>query len=137
MAQLIEKLDKTLAEHKIVLNDPKREKIIQESLDNKEACLSANGALVTWTPPESTGRSPKDTVLVKRPESENTIDWTSPNCIPITPETFDMAWEDAMQFISEKEKIYVSNRTLIADLSYGVKVKTVCDQALHTLFTYN
>ncbi|MHA1504641.1 MAG: phosphoenolpyruvate carboxykinase (ATP), partial [Candidatus Heimdallarchaeota archaeon] len=135
MAQLIEKLDKTLAEHKIVLNDPKREKIIQESLDNKEACLSANGALVTWTPPESTGRSPKDTVLVKRPESENTIDWTSPNCIPITPETFDMAWEDAMQFISEKEKIYVSNRTLIADLSYGVKVKTVCDQALHTLFT--
>ncbi|MHA1738700.1 MAG: phosphoenolpyruvate carboxykinase (ATP) [Candidatus Heimdallarchaeota archaeon] len=137
MAQLIEKLEKTLSEHKIVLNEPKREKLIQESLDNKEACLSANGALVTWTPPESTGRSPKDTVLVKRPESENTIDWTSPNCIPITPETFDMAWEDAMQFISEKEKIYVSNRTLIADLSYGVKVKTVCDQALHTLFTYN
>ena len=137
MAKLIEKLDKTLAEHKIVLNDPKREKLIQESLDNREACLSANGALVTWTPPESTGRSPKDTVLVKRPESENTIDWTSPNCIPISSETFDKAWEDAMQFISEKEKIYVSNRTLIADLSYGVKVKIVCDQALHTLFTYN
>lgn len=137
MTNLIEKLDKTLAEHKTVLNDPKREKLIQESLDNREACLSANGALVTWTPVESTGRSPKDTVLVKRPESENNIDWTSPNCIPITPETFDMAWEDAMQFISEKEKIYISNRTLIADLSYGVKVKTVTDQALSSLFTYN
>ncbi|MHA1124251.1 MAG: phosphoenolpyruvate carboxykinase (ATP) [Candidatus Heimdallarchaeota archaeon] len=137
MAQLIENLDKTLTEHKIVLNDLQREKLIQESLDNSEVCLSANGALVTWTPPESTGRSPKDTVLVKRPESENTIDWTSPNCIPISPETFDMAWEDAMQFISEKEKIYVSNRTLIADLSYSVKVKTVSDKALHTLFTYN
>ena len=137
MAGLIEKLDKTLAAHKTVLIDSKREKLIQESLDNKEACLSANGALVTWTPPESTGRSPKDTVLVKRPESENNIDWTSPNCIPITPETFDMAWEDAMQYISEKEKIYISNRTLIADLSYGVKVKTIGDKALSILFTYN
>jgi len=45
--------------------------------------VSENGAMATWTPPESTGRSPKDTVFVKRKESESNIDWTSPNNLPI------------------------------------------------------
>ncbi len=44
--------------------------MIEEAVKNREAIVSANGALATWTPPESTGRSPKDTYIVRRPESE-------------------------------------------------------------------
>jgi len=48
-----------------------------------------------------------------------------------------MAWEDALSFLKAKEKIYISDRSLIADTSYAVKVKTISDRALHLLFTYN
>jgi len=137
VTELVKQLEKIIKAHKKVVANPKRSELIQEAVDNREAYISANGALATWTPPESTGRSPKDTVIVKRPKSEDTIDWTSPNCIPISAETFDMAWEDALAFLKTKEKIYLSERSLIADTSYAVKVTTITDKALHALFTYN
>ena len=33
-----------------------------------------------------TGRSPKDTYIVRHEASAHTVDWDSPNCIPMTPE---------------------------------------------------
>ncbi|MCG3253063.1 MAG: phosphoenolpyruvate carboxykinase (ATP) [Candidatus Heimdallarchaeota archaeon] len=137
MTKLKENLDTVLSNHKKKISNPERKKLIQEALDNREAIKSANGALATWTPPESTGRSPKDTVIVRRPLSEKNIDWTSPNCLSITEEIFDMAWEDALKFLSEKEKLYISDRSLGADSSYTLKVRTISDKALHVLFTYN
>ncbi|NPE07992.1 MAG: phosphoenolpyruvate carboxykinase (ATP) [Asgard group archaeon] len=137
MTKLKENLDTVLSNHKKKIVNPERKKLIQEALDNHEAIKSANGALATWTPPESTGRSPKDTVIVRRPESEGNIDWTSPNCLSISEEIFDLAWEDALKFLSEKEKLYISDRSLGADSSYTLKVRTISDKALHVLFTYN
>jgi len=63
---LKEKLAGALASHANVLNNIPRREIIRLSVDNGEAIVAESGALATWTPPESTGRSPKDTVLVKR-----------------------------------------------------------------------
>ncbi|MGC9780747.1 MAG: phosphoenolpyruvate carboxykinase (ATP) [Candidatus Heimdallarchaeota archaeon] len=137
MKKLLDDLEKVLKKHKNIIRNPEREKLIQAAIDNREAYTTANGALSTWTPPESTGRSPKDTVIVKRPESEESIDWTSPNCIPISEETFDMAWEDAMQILMEKEQLYLSERSLGADSSYTMSVLTLGDKALSILFTYN
>ncbi|MFW9922749.1 MAG: phosphoenolpyruvate carboxykinase (ATP) [Candidatus Thorarchaeota archaeon] len=137
MNTLLSSLEKTLQSHKNVLKNIDKKEIIKYCVDNKEALVSANGAIVTWTPTESTGRSPKDTVFVKRPQSEATIDWSSPNCIPITEETFDMAWNDAIKFLEQKDKIYISERSLIADQSYAMKVKVITDKAVSVLFTYN
>ena len=95
IAQLLEK-------HPDVLDNPSREVMIREGVDGREAIVSANGALATWTPPESTGRSPKDTYIVRRKESEASIDWDSPNNIPMDPDTFDMIMEDALQALSAK-----------------------------------
>ena len=122
---LIESVQKLIQEHRNVKNNLPRRELIQETVDNKEALVSANGTLATWTPPESTGRSPKDTVAVKRPESEGTIDWDSPNNIPIDPSTFDMLIEDAVATLSKKEKIYVNDRVLGADSSYALPVKMI------------
>ncbi|MBD3190346.1 MAG: phosphoenolpyruvate carboxykinase (ATP) [Candidatus Heimdallarchaeota archaeon] len=137
MGKLTNDLDKMLANHPKLLIDIDRKEIIQAAVDDREAIITKNGALSTWTPPESTGRSPKDTVVVKRAESQETIDWSSPNMIPITAETFDMAWEDALKILEKKEKVYITNRTVGADPSYALKVKTVADFALTALFTYN
>ena len=111
--------------------------MIQEAVDRREAIVSANGALATWTPTESTGRSPKDTYIVRHQESEDNIDWDSPNNIPLETETFDMLMEDALQVLASKKRLYVTDRTLAADVSYALPVKTVTDWALTALFTDN
>jgi phosphoenolpyruvate carboxykinase (ATP) len=117
--------------------NPKRESLTKEAVQYKEAMISAHGALATWTPPESTGRSPKDTLVVRRPESEGNIDWDSPNNIPIDEETFDMVFEDALATLNDKERIYITDRVIGADTAWALPIKTITDQALTALFTDN
>ena len=126
-----------LVEQSNVMDNPARSVMIDEAVKHREAIISANGALVTWTPPESTGRSPRDTYLVRRKESEGNIDWDSPNNIPMEPETFDMIMADALQVLSTKKVLYVTDRALGADPSYAMPVKTIGDMALTALFTDN
>lgn len=126
-----------LEKHSDVLDNPSRELLIREGVDNREAVPSATGALATWTPCESTGRSPKDTYIVRRKESESTIDWDSPNNIPMDSSTFDMLMEDAIQVLSTKRRLYVTDRVLSADTTYAMPVKTVTNWALTALFTDN
>jgi len=128
---------RTLLMHSAIVDNPTKESLIEEAVKNREAFVSACGALATWTPPESTGRSPTDTLTVRRKMSETEIDWDSPNNIPIDEETFDMVLEDALSTFTTKERIYVTDRVLGADSSYALPVKTISDKALTALFTDN
>ena len=65
--------------------NPPRARPIREAEKYREVRVAQCGALATWTPEESTGRSPEDTVTVKRPENQDTIDWDSPYANPIDP----------------------------------------------------
>jgi phosphoenolpyruvate carboxykinase (ATP) len=132
-----ESLAQVLKKHPNVLDNPSRERMIQESVEHREAIVSANGALATWTPPESTGRSPKDTYIVRHPASEDSIDWDSPNNIPLDPGTFDMLVEDTLKTLSAKERLYVTDRVVGADSSYALPVRTATCWALAALFTDN
>jgi len=114
-----------------------RTDLIQACVDNGEAFVSRNGALATWTRPESTGRSPKDTLLVKRASSEATVDWTSPNNIPVDEETFDMLVEDAIARLGDSSNVYASDRVVGADSSYALPVTTIANKALNVLFLDN
>jgi len=131
------KLSQLLRQHPDVQDNLSRKELIRQSVERKEALVSATGALATWTPIESTGRSPKDTYLVRREESEGNIDWDSPNNIPMQPSTFDMIMEDAIEVLSDKGRLYVTDRVLVADTSYAMPVRTITDQALAALFTDN
>lgn len=134
---LKENLANVLASHGNVLSNIPRRDIIKLAVDKGEAIVSESGALATWTAPESTGRSPKDTVLVKRAKSEMNVDWTSPNNIPITEETFDMIFEEALEYLKEKEQVHETDRVIGADSKYALPVKVVTNRALHTLFIDN
>jgi len=123
--------------HKNLHDNLKRKEIIQHVLDNREAMASKNGALATWTAPESTGRRPKDTYIVKRPKSEGDIDWTSPNNIGISEEVFDMVFSDALDYLLKRDNIYITDRVIGADSNYALPVKTITSQALTALFTDN
>ncbi len=132
-----EKLADLLSKRQNVLKNIPREQMIRDAVANGEAIASACGALATWTPPESTGRSPKDTYIVKRPESQDTIDWNSPNNIPLAPDTFDMLLEDSLATLAEVKKVYVTDRVVGADADYALPVHTIGDFALAALFTDN
>ncbi|MCP4546950.1 MAG: phosphoenolpyruvate carboxykinase (ATP) [bacterium] len=132
-----EKLDAVLKSHAQVKNNIPRADLIRDAVENKEAVTAACGALVTWTPTESTGRSPKDTLVVKNPESEHTIDWSAANNIPLDPETFEMLEADALAAIGNLDKIYVNDRIVGADLDYALPVHMVASHALHSVFADN
>ncbi len=132
-----EQLKSVLIKHQDVRDNISRKEMIQQAVNNREAIVSACGALDTWTPPESTGRSPKDTVIVKRPISQDNIDWDSPNNIPLKPETFDMLFEDALAVLEKKEKLYTTDRIIGADSNYALPTRTISDLALTALFTDN
>ena len=131
------KLSQLLSQHPDVQDNLPRKELIRQSVERKEALVSATGALATWTPIESTGRSPKDTYLVRCEVSEGNIDWDSPNNIPMQPDTFDMIMEDAIEVLSDKGRLYVTDRVLVADTSYTMPVRTITDRALAALFTDN
>ena len=134
---LAEKLAYTLDGHPDVLVNPARPLMIYEAVKNKEATVSANGALNTWTPPESTGRSPNCTYIVRHEETAGLIDWDSPNCIPLEPETFDMIVEDALQALAVRRRLYVVDRVLSADTSYAFPVRVASYWAATALFADN
>ncbi len=130
-------LAQVLMRHPHVFLNPDRRTMIQMAVEHREALVAANGALATWTPPESTGRRPKDTYIVRHPESEDTIDWDSPNNIPMEPETFDMLFEDAIKTLFRKPRLFVTDRVVGADSSYALPVRVVTSRALTALFTDN
>lgn len=130
-------LERVVESHGSVREDLPREDIIRDVVEGKEALISANGALATWTPPESTGRAPLDTMVVRRSGTDANIDWDSPNNLPIDGETFDMLWEDALKVLNLKENIFITNRVVGADAAYAMPVRTITDKALTALFTVN
>ncbi len=120
-----------------LLVDPSREKMISDSVAQKRAVVMKSGTLATWTPSHSTGRSPKDTYMVKNSTSEKNIDWTSANCIPMEPDTFEMVFDDAIRTLGEKKTLYTLNRVVGADSSYALPILTVTDNPLSALFIDN
>lgn len=117
--------------------NPERREMIGASVERREAVVMQGGALATWTAPESTGRSPKDTYIVRRPESEALVDWTSPNNIAMTPQAFDMLFDDALALLSQAAPMYEVDRVVGADSAYALPVKTLTDKALSAVFADN
>ena len=130
-------LTSVINEHNQVFVNLKREDLIKHTIENREALVSKNGALATWTPPESTGRSPKDTYIVRRASSEANIDWTSPNNIQIDEHVFDMVFSDALNYLWKHDSVYITERVIGADSKYALPVKTITTQALTALFSDN
>ncbi|MEW5827070.1 MAG: phosphoenolpyruvate carboxykinase (ATP) [Candidatus Bipolaricaulota bacterium] len=126
-----------LIERSSTIRNASRKALIEASVESRDAILTRNGSLATWTRPESTGRSPQDTVCVRRASSERNIDWDSPNNLPISEETFDLLFDDAVAALASKERLYVTDRLLGADSRYALATQTITDRALIALFTDN
>ncbi len=132
----LNEVNELVSKHTGLRDNVSRKQLIKESVDFRECLVLKNGALATWTPIESTGRSPKNTFIVENSTSKN-IDWSSPNNIALSQEVFNEIFSDALKVLSEKERIYVTDKVLSAESKYALPVKTITDKALHALFTDN
>jgi len=130
-------LERLLGAHPDVREKPSRQELIAEAIRWREALVSESGALAVWTPPDSTGRRPQDTYIVDSPEVHDAVDWNSPYCQPLAPETMDMLLADALAALRGKPRLYVTDRALGADPGYVLPVRTITDRALVALFTDN
>ena len=135
--ELHEDVTKLIDEHKNAILNPERSDVIKAVVKRREALASKQGFLSTTTPPESTGRSPKDTLIVLNRDTDSYTDWDSPNNQPIDRETFEMLWEDALKVLKKKKKIFVTDRVIGADSTYALPVRVVTDKTLTSLFTIN
>jgi len=130
-------LNAVLDKHSGILDNPARKEMIDIAINNRESLVTANGALATWTPAESSGRSPKDTLIVDRDEIRDTIDWDAPNNLPVDVETFEMLWQDALDVLATKDQLIITDRVVGAESSYALPTRVVTDRANIAIFTDN
>ncbi|MBU1165047.1 phosphoenolpyruvate carboxykinase (ATP) [Patescibacteria group bacterium] len=134
---ILSKLQQELSKHNNVFDNASRKVLIEHAIQYREAIVSASGSLATWTTKDSTGRSPKDTYVVKRTESMENIDWNSPNNHAMEPEIFASLFDDAINLISSKERMYITNRVVGTQTKYALPVRVITSRAIAALFTDN
>ncbi|MBI4250205.1 phosphoenolpyruvate carboxykinase (ATP) [Candidatus Uhrbacteria bacterium] len=128
-------LSDVLTRHQAFVRESSRADLIEAALTNREAILTQGGALAVWNTPVSTGRSPKDTYIVKHPASQANIDWTSPNNNAMEPALFDLLWEEACAACERAPRMYEITRCLSAESSYTLPITIVSDRAVPMIFS--
>ncbi|NJP03914.1 phosphoenolpyruvate carboxykinase (ATP), partial [Candidatus Gracilibacteria bacterium] len=130
-------LSEILTKHSTVFSDLPREDFTQHVLRRKEAVQTESGSLATWVGADSTGRSPADTFIVKRPETLKTVDWTCSAGQVMEADVFETLWAESLELLKNKSELFVTNRVIGADESYALPVRTISDRALTSVFTQN
>ncbi|MBM0868175.1 phosphoenolpyruvate carboxykinase (ATP) [Staphylococcus auricularis] len=106
-------------------------KIIQ----NNEGELTQSGAINARTG-KYTGRSPKDKFIVAEPSYKDDIDWGDVNQ-PIEETTFLNLLDKVLDYLHEKEELYVFKGYAGSDEDSQLKLTVVNEFAWHNLFAQN
>jgi phosphoenolpyruvate carboxykinase (ATP) len=101
----------------------------------KDTTIAENGALVAYSGVK-TGRSPKDKRVVRHPESENNVWWSSVN-IPCDERTFAINRQRAIDYLNTRERLYCFDGFAGWDPKYRIKVRVICSRPYHALFMHN
>lgn len=97
--------------------------------------VSSNGALCAYSG-KKTGREPKNSRVVKDPETEKTVNWDRIN-IPIDVGSYDLMQNLAISYINHSGKVFIVDGYAGWDPRYRVKVRTFCTRTYHALFMRN
>ncbi|AKS66806.1 phosphoenolpyruvate carboxykinase (ATP) [Staphylococcus coagulans] len=104
-------------------------------LKRDEAELTELGAINAKTG-EYTGRSPKDKFIVDNPQVKDDIDWGAINQ-PISEEKFLNLYHKVIDYLSDKEELFVFNGYAGSDSNSQLKLTVVNEFAWHNLFAQN
>lgn len=108
--------------------------LVEKVLSRKEGILTSTGA-VRATTGKYTGRSPEDKFIVEEEATKNKIDWGSVNK-PISKEVFEKLYMKVIQYLKEKDEIFVFKGFAGADEKYRLPIQVVNEFAWHNLFAH-
>lgn len=115
-----------------VLFDLPVSKLVEKSLMRNEGALTSTGALRVATG-KYTGRSPKDKFIVMEDSIKDKVDWGEVNK-PIEKEVFKKLYEKVMNYLKEREELYVFRGFAGADTEYRLPIQVINEFAWHNLF---
>ncbi|KAI9506300.1 Protein kinase C-like 1 [Coemansia spiralis] len=97
--------------------------------------ISSTGALIARSG-KKTGRSPRDKRVV---EEASTVDdvWWGPVNKKLSTEAFATNYQDAVNYLNTRDRLYVFDGFAGWDPKYRIKVRVVCARAYHALFMNN
>jgi phosphoenolpyruvate carboxykinase (ATP) len=94
--------------------------------------ISALGALVAYSGTK-TGRSPADKRVVRHPESEADVWWSSVNR-PIDTHAFAINRERAIDYLNTRSRLYVVDGFAGWHPEQRLKIRVICSRPYHALF---
>ncbi|HUF27599.1 MAG TPA: phosphoenolpyruvate carboxykinase (ATP) [Gemmatimonadaceae bacterium] len=109
--------------------------LVQHAIRRGEGELADMGPFVAITAPH-TGRSPNDKFVVRRPETEQDVDWGKVNQ-PLSAEHFDALLGDLQRHLSGLPELFVEDLYCGADPDHRLSVRYVTPNAWHGLFVRN
>jgi phosphoenolpyruvate carboxykinase (ATP) len=115
-----------------VFRNPTTALLYTHSLTSGEGRLAEGGPLVVDTGVH-TGRSPKDKFVVREPESEERIWWSSVNQ-PIDEERFDGLRRKVTTHLEDAATVYVIDAFAGADPAHRINVRVITAHPYHALF---
>jgi phosphoenolpyruvate carboxykinase (ATP) len=132
-------LEKFGLKHKNVLRNPSIPKLYADALaevpadyHTRPASVTDTGALLVYSG-QKMGRVPKDKRIVREPSSEKDIWWGSVN-MPLEVDSFRQNETLAINYINNKQTLYVIDGYAGWDPKYRVKVRVCCVRPYHALF---
>jgi phosphoenolpyruvate carboxykinase (ATP) len=120
-----------------VIRNASPAKLIELALryEPKSSELTSTGALACKSG-SKTGRSPKDKRIVESPESAERI-WWGPVNVKLSHHAFMVNRERAVDYLRERERVFVVDAFAGHDPDYRVKIRVICSRAYHALFMSN
>ncbi|WP_456277915.1 phosphoenolpyruvate carboxykinase (ATP) [Bacillus sp. AK128] len=108
--------------------------LVEKVLSRNEGELTSTGA-VRATTGKYTGRSPKDKFIVEEDSVKDKIDWGSVNQ-PISVEAFDHLYNKVLNYLQNKNELFVFKGFAGADEKYRLPIQVVNEYAWHNLFAH-
>lgn len=111
------------------------EDLVEQAIIRGQGVLNNTGALCIKTG-EFTGRSPQDKFIVKDALTENTVHWNNFN-IPIDEQYFLQLRKKLLDYLGQKEEIWVRDAFACADANYRLNIRVINENPWSNLFAYN
>ena len=108
--------------------------LVEKVLMRNEGKLTSTGAVSASTG-KYTGRSPKDKFIVKEASVADKIAWGPVNQ-PISEEHFNKLYTKVLEYLKEKEELFVFKGFAGADRNYRLPLQVVNEYAWHNLFVH-
>ncbi|MCO6484282.1 MAG: phosphoenolpyruvate carboxykinase (ATP) [Saprospiraceae bacterium] len=111
------------------------EELVEQSLRRGMGELSDKGALSVTTG-KFTGRAPKDRFIVRTPETDGSVDWTSKFNLPVEEAVFDRLYEKVCGYFSGKD-VFVRDAYACDHPGYRLNIRVVNEYPWSNQFAYN